>query len=81
MTLSLGWHGASGTEINRGGACSGVAFANGVNSSGKLPFLHCVDNNSLKPFFKFCYESLITKLEENQLDMMNVTSQLVTAGG
>jgi len=81
VTLSLGWHGASGTEINRGGACSGVAFANGVNSSGKLPFLHCLVNNSLKPFFQVFYKYLITKLEKNQLDMMNVTPQLVTAGG
>ena len=44
-------YGASGTEIKRGGAC-GVAFGCGLNSSGKLSFLHCLDNNSLKPFFQ-----------------------------
>ena len=50
-----------------------VAFASGVHSSGKLSFLHCLDNNSLKPFFQVLLLNFITKLEKNQLDMMNVT--------
>ena len=44
--------------------------------------LYCLDNNSLKPFFQVLLLNFITKLEKNQLDMMNVTPpQLVTAAG
>ena len=34
--------------------------------------LYCLDNNSLKPFFQVLLLNFITKLEKNQLDMMNV---------
>ena len=52
-----------------------------VHSSGKLPLYIVSMIILLSHFFKFCYKYLITKLEKKQLDMMNVTPQLVTAGG